>query len=250
MARKDGAVIEEPVTGVDAQALTDGFYHYGLLPASGDVLFPVQERDAREMTLRKMSSYDLWNNAQKVGLEKGIRIFVAKARQYFGLSVRGFHFPSVNEFVEMGDQNTSRSSFPGGVALLTADQAKAVVKSCYKHWIHFPNGLEKCDDPTQPTEVRDDEWGVKPAGWTSEEWSAYRVGHAVPTPYVFNPKKDKHIAEFVYLYRLPVDPDGVDAEEYRKNPNRFNYQFVGPVTKQLFDSPPKSVAEMYPPTQT
>ena len=91
---------KESATAVLDTPVDERFYHVGLLPAPGDVLFPVQTRDSKEMSLKSVDSWKLFSDSEHVGgLEKGIRIFVAKARQFLGLAVRGMHFPSTTEYV-------------------------------------------------------------------------------------------------------------------------------------------------------
>lgn len=225
----------------------DGFYHMGLLPAGEETLFPVADRDkAGKVTLKKIDAWKLWNDSEDVLGEKGISIFVAKARQFFGLTAGGFHFASTNEYVQMGKDGASRSSFPGGVSHLTAEQVEAVVKACYRHILRFPNGIAKMDDPAQPVEEIDLDFGKKPEFMTNEEFvKAKNDGKAISASHKFNPKTDRYLADFVYLKKLNIDENDVDFEDYRKNPNKFHIQWIGPVTKKFYTSPPKSISETF-----
>lgn len=223
----------------------EAFYHYGLLPAQGEVLFPMQEQGKRELTNEKFDAWRLWS-AIDTGIEKGLSIFVAKARQWLGISVRGFHFPSVNEYVEMGKESTSRVPYPGGASQLTPERVKAIVKACYRHIIRFPNGFASMNNPNSPSQLIDLDFGKKPENMTDPEWAAYKAHNVVPEQPRFNPKTDKYVAEFVYLTKIDKSVEEADFADYRKNPNKFHYQMVGPMTRKFFSDPPKSVAEVYP----
>ena len=237
---------------------TDGFYHMGLLPHPGKALFPVPDPQNRgEMTNKEVDPWECWSNSKKTLSEKGIRLFIAKARQFFGLTINahvpgarkttgGAHFPSTNEYVEMGEEVTSRIAFPGGVMRLTAEEAKAVVKACFTHIIRYQNSVEDMAEPTARVEEIDLNFGKKPDFMTDEEYSKAKADDkAIVEDYKFSPKTDKYVADFVYFKKLEVDIDSIDPNEYRKNPNKYNFGFVGTVTKSFFKSPPKSVAEMY-----
>lgn len=239
----------DDTTAVLDNQVDESFYHVGLLPAEGDALFPhgKTSTNGHEVTLKRADPWKLWNAAGSIeGLDGSVKIFVAKARHFLGLSVTGMHFPSVNEYVEMTSDSTSRASFPGGVAKLSKDQLKAVVKSCYRHVIRYKNGFSRMDDPTQPVEIVNLDFGAKPSNMTDAEWATYKAHNVVPTQPVFNPKTDKYVAEFVYIDELKnqIEPD--DMQDYAKNPNRFHYQWVGPITRSFFADPPKSVSKVYP----
>lgn len=234
------AVIDPVDTG-------ESFYHVGLLPAVKDVLFPVYKEGEREVSMKVIGTpWDAWSKGKAIGLNRGMNLFVAKARQWLGISVHGFHFPSTNEYVEMGEDNTTRATFPGGVAKMDDERLKQVVKACYRTVIRYRNGFSKMDDPTSQTELIDLETGKKPESMTDAEWSAYKAHNTVPVVPVFNPKTDKYVAEFVYITKLDKQLSSDDLEDYAKNPNRFHFQFVGPVKRDFFTDPPKSVAEQYP----
>jgi len=223
----------------------DAFYHVGLVPATGDALFVDPEKS--DSSLKRMDAWRLWSSPESLKLEKGFNFFIAKIRQFLGLSVRGFHFPSTSEYVEMSKTGASRMPFAGGVAKLSPDALKAVIKSCYRHIVRFRNGFERMDDPTQPVEIIDLDFGTSAGtGMSESEFSAYKIQHPTVAPAKFNPKTDKYIAEFVYIKKLDVTLDPADYEGYTKNSNRFHYQWVGPVKRDFFEVPPKSVLETYP----
>ena len=235
-------VIEDQSPIVISQP-TEAWYHFGMLPASGNVLYPVPSDRNGKMELRSLDPWDLWGNAS--GLEAGLHIWTSKLRQHVGLSVRGFHFPSTNEYVEMSRQETSRVTYAGGMARMTNDQVNAVIASCFKRWVRFPFGSAKMEDPTQNVRIIDAEHGAKPANFSDAEWSAYKRQYPVPEPETFNLRTDKYVAEFVYLSPVKVETE-VDEQAYAKNPNKLHYQILGPITHEWFANPPKSIAEMYP----
>lgn len=246
-AKEDTATVllETPEVVIES-----GFWHFGLLPATTQVLFPVQEPGKHEPTIKPIgSAYEVWENPSDdviVGLDKGIHLFIAKARQYSGISVTGLHFSTTSQHVEMDDKATSRSIFPGGASWLDADQVKRVIHSCHRHIIRYPNGFARVDDPTQPTALINLDFGSRPKNMTEQEWSAYKVHNVVSEPFTYSAKTDRPVAEYVYLRKLEVGLDPRDVEAYRKNPNRFHAQWIGGVSRSFFESPPKSVSEMYP----
>lgn len=241
------ATTEKPKA--QAPVFEDGFWHFGLLPADGMVDWPVPVknptfRDA-EFRLEKFKPWDLWNNAG--GMEKGLSIFVAKARQFLGLNVRGFHFPSVNYAVEDNGVDISKTAYAGGVARLEGWRVKQVVESCYRHLVRFPQGVERFSDfAHHGVACLDMAHGEKPAGWTDQEWAAYKRQYVIESPATFNPRTDKYVADFVYLYRLNVNDADVDPKDYRANANKVHVGMIGQISRKFFDAPPKSVAEMYP----
>lgn len=240
---------ESSGTAVLETIADEAFYHVGMLPAEGDALFPVVEKAGTPGRMKRFPAWTLWNSFDSVdGMrsERGLRMFVAKCRQFLGLTVTGMHFPSTNEFVEQTQDSINRSPFPGGVAKLSKEQLTKIVKSCYRHIVRYANGFAKMDDPTQAVEIINLDFGAKPDGMSDSEWSTYKAHNAVPQQPVFNAKTDKYVAEFVYIEKLDVEIEPGDMEDYRKNPNRFHYQWIGPVKRSFFTEPPKSVAKMFP----
>lgn len=230
-----------------APVAVEGYYHVGMLPTDKPVKWLVQEKGNTEPTLKEVGSFwQVWQKApNEVGKElRGV--FVAKARQYLGLSVTGCHFPSVNQYVDSTQEGVSRTSFFGGVAWFDEAQLKRVIRSCYDHVIRWTNGFSKIDDPRAQTRLIDLTIGAKPSNMTDQEWSEYKRVREVPQQEKFNPKTDKFVADFVYIRKLDAVLDPQDAEDYAKNPNKFHLGWVGAPSRSFWTDPYKSVSEMYP----
>ena len=241
--------LDSSATAVLENVADEAFYHVGMLPPEGDTLFPIVDKAGTPGKMQKFNPWTLWSSFDSVdGMrsERGLRMFVAKCRQFLGLTVTGLHFPSTSEFVEMTQDSINRSAFPGGVAKLSGEQLRKIIKSCYRHIVRYSNGFARMDDPTQPVEIVNLDFGAKPENMSESEWNTYKAHNAVPQQPVFNAKTDKYVAEFVYIEKLAAELEPIDMEDYRKNPNRFHYQWVGPVKRSFFTDPPKSVAKAFP----
>jgi len=235
----------------------EAYYHIGMLPATKPVEFPIPTRDKQANgqyhTSSTVDPWELWNNA--AGMEEGLSIFVSKARQFNSIGVRGMVFNTVSEGIEAVGGNLTRSPFPGEVKLLRADEVRAIVRSCWKHFIRYQFAASGSDKLNQRVEIKDFDHNRQPANMTKDQWDQYRVSHAVEDSADFNPRTDKYVAEFVYIVplldaqgnpKMPYAPG--DEVGYEKNPNKYNARTVGSVTKAFFseEGRPRSVSEMYP----
>lgn len=244
-----------------ATTFTDGFYHFGLLPASGKILFPKPDKNNNgKVSLVEVDAASCWTNSESAVGDSSTQIFIAKARQFLGISVRGCAFSTTSEYVEMGKEGAMRIAFPGSVAYFTADQAEAIVKSCNQHFIRHKNGVASEGHPDAPVQLVDMEFGTpadyEKTGMDAADWKKAKAdGKAMSASLLydggntFNKKTDKLVSEYVYFKRLDVDEEKLEPSfwaEYKKNPNRHNFGFVKErLTESFFSKPPKSVAEMY-----
>ena len=238
MAKKDSAVLAEP------EVLTEGFYWMGLLPAPGEVVVELPKRDPPYIEEHKTTAYDCWMTGGGYG--KDLRVFIAKFRQQNGLTVRGWHFHATCQAVEHRGAETSRVDFPGHVAwMVAASDVQKIIDATRKTFIRFKHGADKYANSHNPVEVWDKDFGHKPDGMSDAEWMRYAQNGQLKAP-VFNPRTDIWATEFVYVVKLDYDRSRIDEAEYAKNPNKYHAGMVPGMTREFFDNPPKSVADMYP----
>lgn len=237
----------DKATAVMDEIGVEHFYHVGLLPATTPVVWPVQERDVIGATNKVIGTpWEMWSNPEAVKVTNGFPCFIAKARQYHVLDVRGMHFPGTSQYVEMGPTSANRTNYAGDVVKLDGDTLKKVIASCYRYFLRYPNGFYKMDDPTTPVEIVNLDFGKKPEGFDEKSWIEYAAKNGAPERPKFQPKTDKPFAEFVYIRKLDAELQPTEMEDYRKNPRRFHHSWIGTPTRSFFESPPKSVSEMYP----
>jgi hypothetical protein len=228
--------------GGTAVAELEAFYHLGLLPATGPVTLFKPALQTGVLEEVKYNPYDLWNGAY----EQGMPIFAAKARQFNGLRVRDWHFHATGQaVVHRGPTQTDHTDYPGGVAWMSASRAESIAKSCHEVFIRWVNGISTMGNPSAKTIVWDMAHGKRPADMPDEEWKEFLKHKREQCP-PFNPRTDKFVSEFVYIRKLDFDRSRLDETEYAQNPNRFHVQMVGGFTRDWFESPPRSVAEVYP----
>lgn len=253
MAKTAVQAVDDKPTAVESLEAV-GWYHYGMIPATGTVLLRVPDKaNGGKDTLKEFDTWDLFNGNSGLALveEGDLSMFVAKFRQRVTADVRGCVFPCVSEAVEWRQGDFAKTAFPGNVMRATAEAVQKIVQSSFRHFIRFKFGIEKMMHPDCQVEMHDMAHGAKPDNYTDEEWREYKRRQAAPIQSCppFNPRTDKLTAEFVYLTKIEragLETD-FDEEAYLKNPNVFHARLVGPVTKSFFTNPPKSVFEMYTP---
>lgn len=217
----------------------DGFYHYGMLPASNPVEFDVPDHERQfgqhnDFTKTiKLHPFQLWN-----GMADGISIYVTKAKKFDTLGVRGFLFPSISRGMEQKGPDLSIIPYAGQIAWLRAEKVKQIIESCFKHFIRYEG---------QSATVYDMEHGKRPAGVDEIEWRRFSANGSMACP-DFDSFTDKYIADFVYLYRMQDAEKEIDriSKDYTSNPNKHHATIAPSVNQKWFDSPMKSVSEMYP----
>ena len=223
---------------------TEAFYHFGLLPATGKVTLWLPSKTEMKEEERAFNAYDLWNGGER-GLGD-VQMFTAKARQFNGLTVRGFHFHATSQSAVARGGEINRTDYPGQVVWMSPEKVQAIVKACHRAYIHWEDGGERRDDVRCKAYIYDMDWSKRPEWMTDEEWAADRKLGAKDRVPAFNPREDKLVAEFVYITRLDYDRSKLDRKEYRHNPNKYHAQMVPSFSRDWFENPPKSVAEMYP----
>ena len=237
----------------NATATGAAFYWFGMLPADKPVQWaiPTEMRDegtGEFYKLASFSAFDLWS--MRASFQRGASrfpIFISKLRPQTSLAVRGMIFPAHSSEAAWNGEQISQIAFPGSGVVMERPQFDAIIKSCYRHFVRFPSGVDRADDHDANCEMWDMDLGSKPKHFTPEQWDQYRVMHSVDECPTFNPRTDKYVAEYVYCVKVDgVQWQGWPDREYRFNPNSFHRQVVPNMNRDFFTKPPRSVAEMYP----
>lgn len=241
--------IQEPIK-LSASKVKDGWYWFGMLPASEGVEWLVPDDKANSdgserYRIDTLDAWRMWNRQEHIN--KSMRIWVGKCRQFSSIGIRGFTFPGYSEYVDPQEGETVRIPFPGNAKRMRSPEAEMLIKNCYRSYIHFPTGVENIMKARSSAEIVDMDRAIKPPDMLNEMWQAQK--HLVSQPESFDTYHDKYVADFVYLVHLPNipwHPEGLDENEYRWKSNKFHQSIVPQLNQEFFKNPPISVAEMYP----
>lgn len=248
-ADKTTLAIEKPAW---SNKIKEGLYWFGMLPAQEKVEWKIPSKAENPTTgeyfeYTWLDPFDLWDRKSVFhNRQDTFRIFIGKCRHFNELAVTGFGFPHLSKAISYEDGSVSSVGFPGGVKLMTAEEVERVVYSCYDHYLHYPQGLDRLYNLQRGVQCRKKSLGQKPPGMTEEEWRLYKIQRPVDVAPAFDPKKDIEIAHFVYLVPLKHDWRKWDERAYHANPNSFHAEVAPPMNEAFYIEPPKSVAEMYP----
>jgi len=251
MARGRKPSEDAPVLVVDKPKVTGrAVYWYGMLPSTEPVTFEMPTRDRDPVTggffkLEKFDPWKLWDRQAMPDVH--FPIFAGELRQQNTLGAGGCAFSAYTNHIQALGEQIVHTPFPGGCKVMTEKEVARIIQGCYRHYVEFKSGVENRHNPECMIEVWDSGEGL-PQPKESQQQNPLTMDLSAGQRKDFDALTDMYVADFVYLVRLDADWRKWPVGEFRRDPNGFYKNVVPAMDYNFFSKPPKSVAEMYPPS--